>query len=234
MSRDLTLIEELLVNSDPTRVEEELNKNPQWASVRNQFGVLPFIWAFSHSKLRNKTQKICALLTAFPEAASIKNKSNRLPIHMALENEYSIKIIVALLRAYPDGAMQIDNDDMLPINYAIQSNNVEAVQACIKYCPDCVKFRCEELGMHALSWTLEQENELEIVFAVLNSYPEAASQENKNGKIPLHYAVEWEYPLEVITALIQAFPEGVGKKDKFEKLPRDYAGNAPIDIINLL
>ena len=58
---------------------------------------------------------------------------------------------------------------------------------------------------------------------LLQAFPDAAKEKDKDGNLALHYAVQNKAPLEVVSALLQAFPDAAKEKDKDGKLALHYA-----------
>ena len=60
--------------------------------------------------------------------------------------------------------------------------------------------------------------------AILESYPDATSQKDEIGRLPLHVACANNAPLSIVKALIDAFPDGCTLKD--------YNGHTALTYVN--
>ena len=77
---------------------------------------------------------------------------------------------------------------------------------------------------------------VEVIEALLEAYPEAASMTNNYGNLALHFTAWKKGPLDCMKLLLQVFPEGAAQKNNHGNLPLHYAAhyNAPIEVVEAL
>ena len=77
---------------------------------------------------------------------------------------------------------------------------------------------------------------LEVTEALLEAYPEAASQTNNYGNLALHFTAWKKGPLDVEKLLLKVYPEGAAQKNNHGNLPLHYAAhyNAPLEVVEAL
>ena len=74
-------------------------------------------------------------------------------------------------------------------------------------------------GQLPLHIACEEEQNSEVIKALIRAHPNSAKVKDTNGKLPLHYACnKWQND-EVIKALIKAYPAGIVVEDKEGKMP---------------
>lgn len=80
---------------------------------------------------------LCALISAYPEAAGVKVSSGKLPIHRAARFCKSAEVMRDLIAAYPDGVSSWDSEGQLPIHIAARySTSAEVVHVLIEAYPE--------------------------------------------------------------------------------------------------
>lgn len=77
---------------------------------------------------------------------------------------------------------------------------------------------------------------LEVTEALLEAYPEGASQTNNYGNLALHFAAWKKGPLDCEKLLLKVYPEGAACKNNHGNLPLHYAAhyNAPLEVVEAL
>jgi len=77
---------------------------------------------------------------------------------------------------------------------------------------------------------------LEVSEALLDAYPDAASQTNNYGNLALHFTAWKKGPVEVERLLLRLYPEGAAQKNNHGNLPLHYAAhyNAPLEVVEAL
>ena len=77
---------------------------------------------------------------------------------------------------------------------------------------------------------------IEVTEALLDAYPEAASQTNNYGNLALHFTAWKKGPLDVEKLLLKVYPEGAAQKNNHGNLPLHYAAhyNAPLEVVEAL
>uniref|UniRef100_A0A7S2UJ49 AAA+ ATPase domain-containing protein n=1 Tax=Attheya septentrionalis TaxID=420275 RepID=A0A7S2UJ49_9STRA len=77
---------------------------------------------------------------------------------------------------------------------------------------------------------------VEVIEALLDAYPEAASATNNYGNLALHFTAWKKGPLDSEKLLLQLYPEGAAQKNNHGNLPLHYAAhyNAPLEVVEAL
>ena len=77
---------------------------------------------------------------------------------------------------------------------------------------------------------------VEVIEALLEAYPEAASMTNNYGNLALHFSAWKKGPLESEKLLLKVFPDGAAQKNNHGNLPLHYAAhyNAPLEVVEAL
>ncbi|KAL7578977.1 hypothetical protein ACA910_019024 [Epithemia clementina (nom. ined.)] len=77
---------------------------------------------------------------------------------------------------------------------------------------------------------------VEVIEALLEAYPEAASLTNNYGNLALHFSAWKKGPLESEKLLLKVYPEGAAQKNNHGNLPLHYAAhyNAPLEVVEAL
>mmetsp|Transcript_2093 Transcript_2093/g.3329 ORF Transcript_2093/g.3329 Transcript_2093/m.3329 type:complete len:476 (-) Transcript_2093:104-1531(-) len=139
-----------------------------------------------------------------------------LPLHYAITEMRSQKVLKALLDAYPDAAKEKMKDGSLPIEVCAKNKASEGFMLAL-YKAD-PKTRVE--GLLPLGRVLNDGSSDEVVLAVLQAFPEAASATFSTKCdvliLPLHIAHEDECSDKVKKALIDAYPVAQEKENPFE------------------
>ena len=142
-----------------------------------------------------------------------------LPLHYAIMDMRSQKVLKALLNAYPDAAKEKMNDGRLPIEVCAKNKASEDLMLAL-YKAD-PKSRVE--GLMPLGMVLTNGSSDDVVLAVLQAYPEAASATFSTKCdvfiLPLHIAHEDECSDKVKKALRDAYP-GADEENPFENTLR--------------
>jgi hypothetical protein len=112
-------------------------------------GKLPLHYAADRGNDFHKTGRMAILeylLKVYPEAATVRDNSGRLPLHIAIESRASLSVLEALLRANPDAGEAVcrrRNDIMLnfpPVLMAAASDcTLESIFALLRYAPTITK-----------------------------------------------------------------------------------------------
>ena len=63
----------------------------------------------------------------------------------------------------------------------------------------------------------------EIIYTILNAYPNAVLWKNADGKLPLHLSIIFNKSFDIIMRLIEIYPEGLRTKDKDGNIPLHLA-----------
>ena len=177
-----------------------------------------------------------------------KDKDGCTLTHIACMSKCSAEIIQALLSVYPESSMELDRNNQLPLHYLFDGKKNDIDLSCLSALldhrvssmtipPAGIKDRSGRLPLHHAAGATSLQS-LNIIQALLSSYPEAACIEDSNGHVPVRYAIDENAPQEIIELLLQACPKGahmllisaLGSKewDKAEQLILKYPAAAGV------
>lgn len=185
-----------------------LERDQGAARHRNKRGYLPL-----HSAVSNNAspETVAALLTCYPESASFKSKSGRLPIQYALMSKHpSTRVVQLLLDAYPAGALEQDSDGDVMLYFAMRQQSPELVKLLLDRCPESARKKNKH-GRLSLHIALMSSNSATIVNLLLGEYPEAAAEPTANQELPIHIALTTGATPECVAAILSKYPEAVHK-----------------------
>lgn len=118
---------------------------------------------------------ILALLASYKDSAkeSCPNGGG-LPLHKAIESNYSDEVVLALLEANPGAAMVESDDGELPLHQIIKKSYSDAVaMAIFSSFPSAAMIRCKQTGMLPLHLAASSSASPLLVKALIKEYPEA-------------------------------------------------------------
>ena len=159
------------------------------------------------------------LYQSYPAALMCKNENGCTPLHFAFWKS-SLAIVKFLLGESKADAVQMeDNYKDTPLHYAFLNDKHEEVPEFVatKY-PDFLKKPRSSDGRLPLHVACRNATSIVGVRVLLEHYPDAAKQKDKQGKIPLALAcqnkqLEEEDLLALIELLVRVYPEAVHVKD---------------------
>lgn len=139
----------------------------------------------------------------YPRAVQIPDHNGKLPLHRAasaashygIDSDEDRSVIIQLVRSYPQAASISDESGCLPLHIAVMKSktwddNVEAIYNSNR---NAVQVRAgmswnQRLPIHmAASNVLSRES---LVQRLIQLHPRGASQEDRQGMLPLHLACE--------------------------------------------
>eukprot|EP00984_Skeletonema_dohrnii_P011088 scaffold4399_cov75-Skeletonema_dohrnii-CCMP3373.AAC.4 len=170
---------------------------------------------------------ILLLLNACPQVAAVEDEYGRLPLHYATFKKCSEKVIKALINAHPGAASvrnPVDGCQYMPLHMAIVSRaSDEVILLLLEACPLAAKeLFSKRLPLH---WAIDSNKKgttcsEEVIMALLNAHPGAASERNQvTGNLPLHDAVNNKKISEgIIMSLFNAYPQAAFEEMKDGRL----------------
>jgi ankyrin repeat protein len=199
-------------------------------STKTNVGNFPLHQAISPNRHGNihPPETVLAVLAAFPEAAQHPqgSGSSHLALHIAANHCVPLEIFDAILHAFPaavktaclcDGCLplhmslrlRVDQPSSLESLESSLSSQIHIVKRLLQIFPDSIRHR-DLQGWTPLQTALIHRNSSEIIFTILEAWPEAAHVSTGTGTIPLYNALRRPNPfIEVNRALIRAWPESV-------------------------
>ena len=203
------------------------NKAPEVVKWKDQLNNLPlhYVMAGKVSCLRT----VEFLYQSYPAALLCKNEDGCTPLHSAFLFS-SLAIVKFLLGESKADAVQMeDNYKDTPLHYAFLNNKHEEVPEFVatKY-PDFLKKPRSSDGRLPLHVACRNATSIVGVRVLLEHYPDAAKQKDKQGKIPValvlheNAKLQEEDLLELIELLVRYYPEAIDVEDN--------DGNKAIDL----
>ena len=181
------------------------------------------------------------LLELFPQGLKVRDNNGNLPIHFACSSNSPINVVKLLISTFPEGVREKTERGDLPLHSACMGHaSVQLIQLLLDVYPNAAREKNQgghlpfDLAVSHSFFDPSQSN-LDIIKALYNSYPDAASIKT-NSSLPLHDALEMNAPFNVIKFLVDVFPQGVRERDFIDNLPLQWACNsgAPLDVVKLL
>jgi ankyrin repeat protein len=159
------------------------------------------------------------LYQSYPAALMCKNENGCTPLHFAFWKS-SLAIVKFLLGESKADAVQMEeNYKDTPLHDAFHNDKHEEVSEFVatKY-PDFLKKPRSSDGWLPLHVACCNATSIVGVRVLLEHYPDAAKQKDKQGKIPLALACQNEYLeeedlLELIELLVRIYPEAIDVED---------------------
>ncbi|KAG7344095.1 ankyrin repeat domain protein [Nitzschia inconspicua] len=168
---------------------------------------------------------VAALCHLGPEAVSLVDSRQRLPLHWACrrssEDPETDKILLILIVCYQEALLQRDDGGRTPLHWLFWYHAKSRT-------PDIVKFMCQELPH---DWFLDIQQPRSSATGIgTEQYPlpqiprpcereeipqsAAIIPDSKHGALPLHYAVMQGATKEALKTLIQEYPKGIAIGDR--------------------
>jgi ankyrin repeat protein len=163
------------------------------------------------------------ILAAHPECATIRNRDGDLPIHFAVQNNAPVTALSALIHAYPDGLTTKDKQGDVPLHYAVRnkSNSPYTTEVVL----NLLKKSWTAAGMHdkehnlPIHYALRSVLDPQVIYGLLEAFPDGLRQADKQSDLPLHIAVESGNSDEVILRIISLYALATQKKNRSGDLP---------------
>jgi len=117
--------------------------------------------------------------------------------------------------------------DILPIHQACKMENVTVhFLECLLFAyPESIKKRESGFRRTPLHIAIRARVSDEVIFYLLNKFPDGASLQDVLGRVPLHYAISNHSSMEVIHNLIKACPPAACAADNLGWTPLHVAAN---------
>eukprot|EP00746_Dinoflagellata_sp_MGD_P144848 gnl/MRDRNA2_/MRDRNA2_77549_c0_seq1.p1 gnl/MRDRNA2_/MRDRNA2_77549_c0~~gnl/MRDRNA2_/MRDRNA2_77549_c0_seq1.p1 ORF type:complete len:210 (+),score=15.78 gnl/MRDRNA2_/MRDRNA2_77549_c0_seq1:33-632(+) len=152
------------------------------------------------------------LLELYPEASSQNSRLGRLPLQLLCSNtSVSVAALKAFLQICPAAAMMADAYG-LPIGqlFCNTSLSLELLTEFVAQCPNAASQANADhfFPLHSVCSPLNGCLSVDILRAVLNAYPEAATMKDGiYGQVPLHYLCMNEHvSIEMLQMVLDAHP----------------------------
>jgi ankyrin repeat protein len=175
------------------------------------------------------------LLDTYPEAATVKNFSVELPLHLAVCSNSDYGIIRILLDAYPEGAKMQDNEGRLPLHHACQVKKNDMVAKLLEIYPEGAEIQDKKgcLPLHHACEMHNSEMNINTLDSLVRAYPRGTYTSDNGGRTPkfwftgrsnvVHDAFLAGVSKDCIKWLLYSFPGG-------GRMKRDINGMIPLHL----
>eukprot|EP00956_Cyclotella_meneghiniana_P030800 scaffold78695_cov23-Cyclotella_meneghiniana.AAC.1 len=215
-------------------------------SMENDYEGLPLHYYLSrHQNVDIEIVKY--MVEKYPDALKMFGESTFTPLHILLANKHvgAMFDIVKYLIDYAPISLRLKDRSFnrLPLHTACKNQSItkEIIQCLVNKWQDALHVECY-VGLIAIHLfcrygdMLSNNDAIEILQLILESYPDGAIQANRDGVLPIHYAARNNrMSVEFIEILIDARPELVSQVDDSGDLPfHDACSFGHIDIVKYL
>ncbi|CAB9504025.1 Ankyrin Repeat [Seminavis robusta] len=113
---------------------------------------------------------------------------------------------------------------------------LEEIQRLVELDPLCVQQRDPHHSLLALHWSIVFQNDLSIIQYLCQQYPQALTEVDNDGRLPLHHACRPEGSIDLVAFLLQQNSKVATQRDHRGKTPLHCASmeGVPSDIPRLL
>jgi ankyrin repeat protein len=162
----------------------------------------------------NNVDRIEYLLSLNPIAIRLTSNNGDLPLHAACQSGMGEDVLRLLLLRNPDAIKVKNNDQCLPLHFAARSPGYGHIVGCT---------------------TQPSSRRSTVMSMLINSYPEAIRELDKEGRLPLHHAFKWG-TIADIKLLVRLYPPSIRVVSRMHGLPVHEAAKAArhADAISML
>lgn len=117
--------------------------------------------------------------------------------------------------------------DILPIHQACKMSDitVQFLEALLWAYPESIRKRETGFRRMPLHIAIRARASNEVIFYLIDKYPDAVSTQDVLGRVPLHYAISNHAPMEIIHTLISTSPATARAADNLGWTPLHVAAN---------
>jgi len=165
------------------------------------------------------------LLLANPAGSRAKDQKGLLPMHYACMKGAGRSAIAPLLQYYPESIFCADDNKRWPAHYAITKGHVDCLDTVLSISgSDALSMKEEESGMNLLHYACVEDADDEIIHMLINYYPEALKQVDKESNLPIHHVCQYKVDsLDLIEAMLHRHPESVNIHNQMGHTPLECA-----------
>lgn len=161
-----------------------------WIVEKNVDGSLRWKLLPLHQACETKapSEVVKSLITAYPQAVTMKDSGGDLPLHLACRAKSSKAVISALVLEDPDAAKVADDEGRLPLHLACrQGCGIEIIDDLIIAFHSAALAR-DSYSLLPLHWACAQNAPLSVIESLLRAYPEGVDAQDKWGRTPTSLA----------------------------------------------
>lgn len=210
------------------------NKKENPAKEKDKLGNLPL-----HRAILKKSPlgAVEAILRAWPEAITVGDGGEFLPLHLAVSAKVSENVVKKLLEAHPGAAKETEKgDERLPLHIACEKMATDGTISTLLITNFEGARVADKKGHLPLHYAAEHPTSEFVMGALLMASPDAPRAKANDGSLPLHRAAKRQAPASVVHALLKAFPDAAKAVDVRGCLALHWAvgKHAPEEIVRSL
>ena len=210
----------------PSKAEQDFTLKRKYDLV---FAIGERDWAAACRALQNDRAK-----------ARLKDADGYLPMHLALANRGSERLLMLLIDAYPGALLERDPAGRLPFHIVCRDPTclLSFVQFLLKAEPKVLGEK-DPNGDLPLHMSIRHRCPAETTLLLLESHPAAAAAKDKDGNLPLHLCLRFrgigdlKQQHKVFFALVDANPDAVRARNAKKDLPLHRAALFNLDLVIL-
>ena len=201
---------------------------PAAAALKDEDGKIPL-----HIAALKKASPVVikALLAAYPEGAETTASDGFLPVNKALTFSAPEESIKLLLDAYPESMSIKDKNGFYPLHTHLLNATEGVTLVLLDGYPDACKAKDSKHGYLPLHLAAKSAAPVEVVKAVLTTYPEAVSAKENAGNLALHLAIANNAPAAVVKLLLAHDPDSIEATGQQDATPMSLCDPDPSDPI---
>lgn len=158
-----------------------------------------------------------------PEGVECEDENGMLPLHSAVRNGCSLKVIKMLVEAYPESLSVEGKFGRLPLHLAVVNysgeGDFEILKFMLEQYPEGIEEEDSEGNLPLHCAIMNSDFSVKTLEFLLKAYQQGAQVKNKEGNLPLHIAIQCGLSLEFVKLLVEAYAEGVTMKNNEKQLP---------------
>jgi len=188
-------------------------------------------------KYGNIAPEILTLLLEYdPECAQTYNQEGNSLLHQACLLSSSPEIVSLLLELNPEAVRMKNRLGRQPIHCACESSqpSLEIIRTLVNQDPETIHVKCE--GSLPLHLSLMVSASADVIFTLLDFYPESAGVMSGRSELPLSIACNRRAPIEIIQRLVELYPQGLSVADQRGRIPLWHAilgSNTRLEVVKL-
>jgi ankyrin repeat protein len=198
-----------------------ITSHPETLLDPNSNGSLPL-----HSLLMNPYSSIESaelLLMVSPQAARGKTRRSSYPIHVECSQQCRWEVISQLIELWPEALHEANQDGLLPLHLLLEnrSSTITSVQLLLDSFPGAASYK-DRADNYPLHVECNQLYRVEAIARLVELYPNALSETNQDGCLPLHLVLKKPSSNTSIfptVMLINAFPGAASCRDEEDNYP---------------
>lgn len=199
-----------------------LNRCPRASEIRDNAENLPLHVACMGDFDNDRNLIVQSLVKAYRKGAGKFSRSEKTPLHLAIECGGSLAVIRTLVEAHP-ASLNVRSCGEIPLTAAIKNNAEPSVIECLVRGKPSVVEQVDGIGMTPLHHAIAYRSSVSIIDE-LSENSACIIVPNKIGDTPVHMAIKDRIrPYDIVDVLVQKSNSVVHCRNK--------AGDDPLDLV---